>query len=186
MKMLVLVATLTLGLPFASASQLSPIRGERIRIRLVDGVVLTGTLANLSTERILLTVDPHGSTTDVPVERVKLLERSLGQHSRFGKYFGVTVGVSSLVTGLISAIAWSPCYPECGWFESNSRRDAFAQGAMGGALLGVPIGVLAGLNSRKERWARTALPDPGRSRVVLLPVLGVHVGFVASVRVGPF
>ena len=110
-RVMVFLMMLMFVLPSDGSSQAVPSSGDRIRIKQVDGTILTGTLANVSTETVQLAVDPLGGTIEVPVERIDLLETSLGQQRNFGKNFVVTVAVAAAVGGTIYALTWSPCVP---------------------------------------------------------------------------
>ena len=181
---IVFLITLMSVLPSYGSAQAVPSPGDRIRIKQVDGTILTGTLANVSTETVQLAVDPLGGTIEVPVERIDLLETSLGQQRNFGKNFGVTVAVAAAVGGTITALTWSPCSTACPFLGPESRGEAFGWGLAGGAIIGLPIGVLVGLLRRSERWNPAGWPGSGRRRLVLRPVLGSRIGFAASVSVG--
>ena len=119
--------------------------------------------------------------------RIEVFETSLGRQSNFGKYFGLTLAASSVVGVTIYALTWSPC-TETGWFacwfEPDSRGEAFGWGLAGGAIIGLPLGVIIGSVVREERWNRVALPAPTAPRLTIRPVIGGRVGFAGSVRVG--
>ncbi len=173
--------------PDGSAQDM-PSRGERIRVRQVDGTVLTGRLLTLSPEMIQLSVGSD-DVAEVPVARIEVLETSLGRQRNFGKYFGLTVAVASFVGGTIYALAWSPC-TETGWFaclfEPESRGEAFAWGLAGGAIIGLPLGLIIGSNVREERWSPVALPASVASRLTIRPVIGRGVGLVGACGIGGF
>ena len=170
-RVMVFFVTLMFVLPSDGLSQAVPSPGDRIRIRLLDGTVRTGTLANLSTETIQLDVDPF-LTIDVAVERVDVLDISLGQQVGFNsKKFWVTVAVLEAVYGTIYGL--------------NPFASGKSEVYIVGFFLGAPIAFWVAV-SETERWGPAALPGSGGSRLVLRPVLGSRIGFAASVRVGRF
>ena len=85
-KTIVFLMTLMFVLPFDGSAQAVPSPGDRIRIKQVDGTVLTGTIATFSAETIQLSVD--SSRVEVPVARIEVLETSLGQRHNYPKYIG--------------------------------------------------------------------------------------------------
>ena len=100
----VFLMTLMFALPSDSSAQavLSP--GDRIRIKQVDGTVLTGTLAALSPETIQLSVGSDDRMAEIPVARIAVLETSLGRHRRFAKYFILVP--QAVVPNIDRAILW--------------------------------------------------------------------------------
>ena len=76
---IVFLMTLMFVLPSDGSSQAVPSPGDRIRLRQLDGTVLTGTLATFSAETIHLSVD--SSRVEVPVAQIEALEISRGQRS---------------------------------------------------------------------------------------------------------
>ena len=186
-RTLVFLMTLVVVLPSDGSSQAVPSLGHRIRIKQVDGTVLTGRLAlPLSPETIQLWIGSD-DLAEIPLARIEVLETSLGRQRNFGKYFGLTVAVVSLVGGTIYALTWSPC-TETGWFacfvKPDSRGEAFGWGLAGGAIIGVPLGLIIGSVVREERWNRGALPALTAPRLTIRPVIGSRVGFAGLVRVG--
>ena len=185
-RTLVFLMTLVVVLALDGAAQAVPSLGDRIRIKQVDGTVLTGRLAaTLSPETIQIFVD--SSRVEVPVARIGVLETSLGRQRNFGKYFGLTAVAASVVGGTIYALTWSPC-TETGFlaclFVPESRGVAFAWGFAGGAIIGLPLGAIIGSVVREERWDPVSLPAPAASRLTIHPLIGSGVGFAGSLRVG--
>ncbi len=181
-RVIVILITLMFVLPSDGSSQDMPSRGDRIRIRQMDGTVLTGTLAALSPETIQLSVGSD-DVAEVPVARIEVLETSLGQRSNYPKYIGITVAVTSIVGAIIGA-SWEPCSGSGFCIGPDSRGGGIALGAAGGAIIGLPLGWIVGSMIREERWNPVALPAPAASGLTIRPVIGSGVGFAASVRVG--
>ena len=181
---IVLLMTLMFLLPSDGSAQAVPSPGDRIRIKQVDGTVLTGTLAALSPETIQLSVD--SSRVEVPVARIEVLETSLGQQRRFRKYIGLTVATTSILGAAYGAITFEPCESLCFLFPTtaDSRSFLIFAGFLGGAIIGVPVGVILGSVLTEERWIPVALPALAELGLSIRPVIGSGVGFAASVRVG--
>ena len=184
-KTIVFLMMLMFVLPFDGSAQAVPSPGDRIRIKQVDGTVLTGTLATFSAETIQLSVD--SSRVEVPVARIEVLETSLGRQRRFLKYFGLTVAATSVVGAIIGAIAYEdtgPCSFLC--IGPQTRGEYIGWGLGIGAIVGLPLGAIIGSDVREERWNRVALPAPAAPRLTIRPMIGSRVGFAGSIRVGGF
>ena len=185
-RTIVFLMTLMFVLPSDGPAQ-APSPGDRIRIRQVDGTLLTGTFSTRSAETIQLSVGAAGPMVEVPVEGIEILEISLGRQRRSGKYFGLTVAAASIVGATIGFIAYEsyePCSFLCFGPETRSQYTLFGLGI--GALVGLPLGALMGTVIREERWNPASLPAPAASRLTIRPVIGSGVGFGGSVRVGGF
>ena len=184
-KTIVFLMTLMFVLPFDGSAQAVPSPGDRIRIKQVDGTVLTGTLATFSAETIQLSVD--SSRVEVPVARIEVLETSLGQRHNYPKYIGLTLAATSIAGAIIGAIAYVDTGP-CSWLciGPQTRGESMAWGLAGGAIIGLPLGVIIGSEVREERWNRVALPAPTAPRLTIRPMIGSRVGFAGSIRVGGF
>ena len=179
---IVFLATLMFVLPSDRSAQAVPSPGDRIRIKQVDGTVLTGTLATWSEESIQLSVD--SSRVEVPVARIEVLETSLGRQPQFGKYIGLTVAATSIVGATIGGIAWEPCTGSGICLGTHGEWILMGFGI--GAVVGLPLGAIIGSLATEERWNPLALPAPAASRLTLRPVIGSGVGFTGSIRVGGF
>jgi hypothetical protein len=118
------------------------------------GQTIVGELEATSNETISV-ADPHGpGSWRIPAESVQRVEVSLGQERRMGRsVFQWTVGLAAGL-GIIGALAWEPCdqtgFMAC-FMVPESRSEGFAWGAAGGFILGLPIGLLAGLK-KHEIW----------------------------------
>ena len=185
-RVMVFLMTLMFVLPPDGSAQTVPSPGDRIRIKQVDGTVLTGTLATLSAETIQLSVGSAERMAEIPVAGIEVLETSLGQRTNYPKYIGRTVFVTSIMGAAIAGLTWEPCTWLCiSPFETATRRGAVAVGLVAGALSGLPLGALLGLASGgEERWNPVALPASAESGLSIRPLIGSRVGFAASVRVG--
>ena len=168
-------------LPSDGSAQAVPSPGDRIRIKQVDGTILTGTLATVSAEAIQLSVD--SSRVDVPVARIEALEISLGQRGNYPKYIGLTVAATSIVGATIGFIYYDP---SCSGAICFTRGQTTGTGFAWGVLFGFPLGALIDYVKREERWNPVSLPVPAASRLTIRPVIGSGVGFAGSVRVVGF
>jgi len=183
---MVLLMTLVVVLPSDGSAQAVPSPGDRIRIKQVDGTVLTGTITTLSPETIQLSVGPDDRTAEIPVARIEVLETSLGQRRNYPKYIGITVAVTSIVGATIGGF-WEPCGGTGFCIGPETRSEGILLGFGIGALVGLPLGVIIGsLAVTEERWNPASLPAPAESRLTIHPLIGSGVGFAGSVRVGGF
>ena len=181
-RTIVFLMTLMFVLPSDGSAQVVPSLGHRIRIKQVDGTVLTGRLATLSPETIQIFVD--SSRVEVPVARIEVLEASLGRQRNYPKYIGLTVAATSFVGAIIGAIVYEDSEP-CS-FLCLTQGEYIGIGFAGGVLVGLPLGVLIGYVVTEERWNPFSLPAPAQSRLTIHPLLGSGVGFAGSIRVGGF
>ncbi len=180
-RAVVFLMTLMFVLPSDGSAQAVPSPGDRIRVKQVDGTVLTGTLVTLSAETIQLSAYP--GRVEVPVARIEVLETSLGRQRRFGKYFGLTVAATSIVGATIGFIAYVDSEPHP-FVGPDTLGEYIGLGFVGGAIIGLPLGALIGYVVREERWNPASLPAPAASRLTIRPVIGSGVGFAASLPVG--
>ena len=179
---IVLLMTLMFLLPSDGSAQSVPSPGERIRIKQVDGTVLTGRLTRLSPETIQLFVRSDYGTREVSVENIEVLETSLGRSSS-SKNVAITMVVGAVVGAAIGDLAWEPCTSFCvSLFQTETRSDAVYAGLGFGFLVGFPVGFLI----RSERWNPVSLPAPVASDLSIRPVIGSRLGLAGSLRVGGF
>ena len=184
-SVMVFLMTLMFVLPSDGSAQAVPSPGDRIRIKQVDGTVLTGTLATWSEESIQLSVgsdDRMVRMAEIPVARIEALEISLGQRSNNPKYIGITVATTSIVGATIGGIAWEPCTGS--GICLGTQGEWILMGFGIGALVGLPLGAIIGSMATEEQWNPVAIPAPAASRLSIRPVIGSGVGFAGSVRVG--
>ena len=166
----VFLITLMFVLPFDGSSQAVPSPGDRIRIRQVDGTVLTGTLARLSAEAIQLSVDSSRAEGPFAIPRSRIASQQ-GTRNK-----STPVGIVGLLAG--GVIAWATL----GDKESRSCDGGFGvdvgcevaadieavENAAGDAvrvLLGMAVGgvvgALVGSALRTENWAIVPLIEVG-------------------------
>ena len=184
-SVMVFLMTLMFVLPSDGSAQAVPSPGDRIRIKQVDGTVLTGTLATWSEESIQLSVgsdDRMVRMAEIPVARIEALEISLGQRSNNPKYIGITVATTSIVGATIGGIAWEPCTGS-GDLSRHARRVDL------NGLRHWSVGWIATGSHHRLYGNRGAVeprrnPAPAASRLSIRPVIGSGVGFAGSVRVG--
>ncbi len=93
---------------------------------------------------------------DIDRTRIRTVERSLGSQGSFAKNFLGSIGVGALLVGTSAAATHEPSCSDC-WGPSD-RKGAFAIGAIGGAILAIPVGVILGVASQSDRWETMILP----------------------------
>ena len=157
--------------------------GDRLRVEMVDGEALDGVVSSLSARSIFVRDAGTGPELEIPYTEIRSLERSLGKQRRFGKNLGVTMVISAGTLGVGSAIAWSPCTGLC-LVGPNSRGEAFAWGAVGGTLVGLPLGVVVGLARKSEQWEPLSIPGTEGAAIRLVPVIGAGLGVAGSISFG--
>jgi hypothetical protein len=146
--------------------------GDRLRVEHTDGLVVTGTLVRMTPGALQLKDDR--AVLVVPQSQIRALERSLGGGGSFARNFAFAVGAGALLGGAYAALSFDrPAGEDC-MFCPYSRDGAFDVGALVGAIVAVPIGVIAGIGSRTERW-RT---------IALAPTVGLGAWPVADARGG--
>ena len=136
-----------------------------------------GTLAAVTADSIVLSVDDRGTELGVPLPSVTLLEVSRGQKSAAGKGAGigflVGAGLGAGVGGVFgAALGEGVCSGGC--------PAAFAGiGALGGGAVGTLIGLGIGAASKSERWEEVPLDQ---LRVSFVPQRDGRFGLGLSVR----
>ena len=184
-RVMVFLMTLITGFPPHGSAQAAPSPGDRIRVTQVGGTVLTGTLARFSRETIQLSVDSPGPVVGMPASTIEALELSLGRERSFGKYYGMTVAVSSLVGGIVgltrasSSSSFSSSSRGAGYYRTRSA----AGGLLVGYLVGIPLGAFIGSRVTAERWSPVATSGSPQSGPTILEVTGSDVGLRAGQRV---
>jgi len=145
------------------------VEGDRVRIGFINGGGVTGTFAESTPTALVLY--RGGIPIAVPRAQIGEMERSLGKRGDFGRNLLVSVGASALIVGGMAALVTDPSEP-CDMF--CGRQSAFVLGAIGGGVIGVPIGLIAGIASYQERWERLPLSTPnGFSLLLGYGALGV-------------
>ena len=187
-RTIVFLTMLMSVLPSDGSAQAVPSPGDRIRIRQVDGTVLSGTLTTLSPETIQLSVGSDDRMAEVPVAQIEVLETSLGQRRNYPKYIGITVAATSFVGAVIAVIAGEPCSAASGFCVGpETAGELILLGLAGGAIIGLPLGAVVGSVKRQERWNPVPLPPRAESGLITIrPVIGSGVGFAGSIRIGGF
>ena len=174
-------------LPAHGWAQSLPTEGDWVRISQTNGTVVTGTVSYASAEEVRLQSGSAGQELLILRGEIGKMERSLGRHRSFGKNFAITLVSSSVGMGALLAIAWSPCtetgFLAC-YLHPTSRGEALTWGLAGGAILGVPAGLIVGLAVKREKWAPVSLSGPGDVTLSILPVLGTGIGVSGSISFG--
>lgn len=156
MKSLWLGAALLL-VPLSAGAQKLPEPGARVRVLIEKRTLAVGTLQSVAADSIII-VDAAGTERTLSRAQVRL-ERSLGKQGNFAKHFAITAGSIAVAGGLLSSLTWSEC-GNC-FIAPQSRSEAFLWGLAAGGIIGVPLGVIAGLAIKVERWEPVRLPGAG-------------------------
>jgi hypothetical protein len=109
----------------------------------VDGKKFAGTLVRLTPDVLHL---EQGAAMPLVVERYQLsrVERSLGSQPNFGRFFLLGVLVSTGVGAIYGLVVEAPFGP--------------VGTGLAGALIGIPVGLVAGAVVRTEGWEPFTLP----------------------------
>ena len=175
-------------LPVSVAGQVPLTPGDTVRVHSKARAPATGIFQSASPDGLRLLTLHTGYEMVYRADEVDKLERSVGRHRNFGRNFGLSVGIAALVGGGLGALTWAPCtdtgFMAC-FMHPSSRGEAFAWGATAGAVIGVPIGLLAGL-TKSQRW--TTVPVPGIEGddrgFKVRPIVGRQVGLQLSLPLG--
>ena len=181
------VAALAFWLPLAVSGQRAPSLGDRVRLRSPDGANPVGVVTSVTPDSVEVRQLRGRTEVWYATADWDQLERSLGRERSFGKNFGITLGVSTGAIALISAIAWSPCtdtgFVACDFYPL-SRMRAFGYGMVGGALIGLPLGVIVGLAANSEKWEPISVPGRKSVAIEIVPIVGRRVGLAGSISFG--
>jgi hypothetical protein len=184
----VVLAAALAALPARASAQEPhlPTHGERVRIAQRDGPTVTGTVDQVTSDHISLLPDGNRQGYVIPQGGVARVERSAGRERRFAKYFALGVASTSVAGGILAATTWSPCrstgFMSC-MFTPGSRSEALAWGLIAGGAVGVPVGLVAGMSVREERWVPVTLPGAGELSLSVIPDRQ-RPGFAVSIPTG--
>jgi hypothetical protein len=161
------------GLEAQVATGVQP--GDRIRVTLAEGMpfrdpgmgavegaggaedrVLVGTLASTHDDLLVLTRAGDSGTWDIPFSSLEKLELNTGQNRTFGRTIPISMGVLGAAGGILLAATVDPCSDCFLQIGPSSRPEAFVLGAAIGAIVGIPIGGLWGLQ-KKDVWEEVAV-----------------------------
>jgi hypothetical protein len=157
--------------------------GQRVRVRTVEGVRLTGTFVELTS--VDLGMRMQNGLLRVPLEQIGTFERVNGEQRRFGRNFLITTAVGAVAMGLLLGAA-EGCTSGCDGPHISSDASfgaKFAGGLVLGTIISAPVGVIIGLTARSDRWEPATLGVPGASRTPL-PFGPSRVALAASIRLG--
>jgi hypothetical protein len=175
------LALFALAAPGYSSAQTVKV-GERVRIQATDMERHTGTLVAITPGELLLNED--GEEVAVSRDGLRTIERSLGERRHLGRNFLITTLAGGLALGTIAA-ASTPCQSVCDGPGSGGRGAQFAFGAVVGAVIAAPIGLIVGATVYSDEWEPAALPTPPDASLTLTPLGDGRVALGASIRLGP-
>ncbi len=171
--------TVVLTLPLQVTAQIFE-PGERVRVRSADGGFTQGVVSSVSQTFIIIRPEAGGPDLELSISEASRIERSV-QVRRFGRNFGLTMGASAAAGGLLAALSWSGC---SGFCIVDSRADAFAAGVAGGALIGLPLGLIVGLSATGQGWEPLSAPATSGTGISFSPVAGAWLGVSGAFAVG--
>lgn len=167
--------------PAAARAQPAEV-GERVRVRTTDGARLVATLVEITPSDLGLRRED--GDVRISLDRIFMLERSLGERRRFARNFLITTGVAALALGTWAAVADDEsCNDEP--FGCLSAGESFVVGSILGGIVGAPIGLIVGLSVRSERWELATPNLPAGASSTLTPVGAHRVTLGVFVPVGP-
>jgi hypothetical protein len=169
----------SLPAPCVAQSRLQP--ADRVRVLTVTGTSLTGILAEIAGDSLRVTVNRESWW----LRRGDLayLERSSERYRQFARNFALTTASGAGVGAMLGAITWKECVSNSLFgcmFVPESRSDAFFAGALAGAFVSLPVGVIVGLALQYDRWEPTRLAEARRSGLSVRPMFGGGPGLTAS------
>jgi hypothetical protein len=181
-----LLIVLALATPTPGWAQVAADSGQRVRVHYGARKQAIGILESLAGERLMIRDTARHRDVVIPRSDITLIERSLGHHRNFWESFLVTFVASTFTVGALMALTYSPCegdFAGC-LFAPESTDQAFVFGLAGGAVLGLPLGLLVGAARKTERWAPLTLPSASGGRFSVTPLLGSRVGLMGTFRFG--
>lgn len=175
-----LLATLLVLSP-ATAQSADDLRlGQRVRVTQGLRIRTTGVVQSYEAGTLAL-VDDEGMLRRFAMDEVSRIELHKGTGRRFGRNLLVTMAVSAGAFGILSAATYEPCQGWC--IGPTGAGEAFMWGALGGGILGIPVGVVVGLVSSHDRWVRLERPGEGAPTLTVVPSGEGRLGVVGSVPV---
>lgn len=173
-------AFLLLAMPVAAPAQEArePQPGVRVRVTHVRGQQI-GTLRSVDGDSVRFTTIA-GVDLALPAGEVALLEQSTGVHRQFWKHLAMVSGGLIAAGGVLGFATYEPCestgFMSC-FMAPGSRGEAMLLGGALGGIVGVPLGLLAGVAIQTERWAPVTAVGHALSGVSIrmTPLHGVGV-----------
>ena len=149
-RTIVFLMMLTSVLPSDGSAQAVPSPGDRIRIKQVDGTVLTGTLATWSPETIQLSADSGRVDGTIAISRSQIATLESQQGTRSKRNLVGAVGV--LVGGAIAVDTRDTNDCELGARGILSCMGRVVGRVALGMAAGAGVGALVGSAIRTENW----------------------------------
>lgn len=172
------------GVRVASRLERAVMVGSRVRVSgSGGGSVVDGIVTAVRGDTLELTTVRGQVPLVLPLDHVERLELGVGRKGHGGTGAAVGLVAGGALGWALASSAYRPCEPS-GWFSCflspESRGQAGAYGAVGGAASGAVVGLLIGAVLTTERWERVPL-DAVRLDLAPLPAgrlgLGVSISF---------
>jgi len=153
LALLSLTVAPALGWDMSLQAQVVPDEGSPIRVFPAEGGRWEGRYVDRSHTH-LLAEGPQGPS-QWAFEDIREIQVGVGPHRPVVPTMFATSGILAAGFGLLGALAEPECESWC--IGPQTRGEGFIWGAIGGAILGLPVGFVIGLIPR-ERWMEGALP----------------------------
>jgi hypothetical protein len=147
-----MVPAMLIAVSTTSAAQSASDSGQRVRITRTTGMKAIGVLRQVSDQSLTIRRTPWSLDEVIERSDVQRVERSLGTRRDFGGGFRLGF-LASVGVGLLAGLNWQTCGDGC---IPDSRSQALAVAAIGGVVIGVPVGIVVGALRHVERWTTIA------------------------------
>jgi len=161
-----------------------PAVGERVRVTRSTGSVTIGRFQSATADSMRLRSEDTKREYVIGRRLITNVETSAGRSRRFMRNFGLGLGATAALGGLIGAAKYTECESTvlfgCLW-APKSRMESAGLGLAGGAVLGLPIGIMTGLIAKHDQW-KPLMQAPGDALLLISPVPGGRLTLGATIR----
>ena len=159
-RFIILLSVMVLAVMYHPAPIFGQSVGERLRVKIISGITITGIVRSTSENSFDLVLS-GGGLRSVPFGDILVLERSSGvkNHMKTGFLIGAGTGT---VLGVVSGLAWGSVG------GSYGVTVALTGTIFWGGGLGL-LGGLVGYFMEKEVWESIPIPSAVSSRLKVIP-----------------
>jgi hypothetical protein len=160
--------------------------GDRVRVSTTRSPTPFEGILTARSDGWLTVEAADGSELQTPVADIEIAERHSRQHN-FWKYFGRTELAGTIGLSVLAGLTWQPC---SSWLciGPQNRAEAFLFGALGGAVLSLPVAVVVGALVKEDQWTAVRPSGPAGSLAERMTVdvrpTGSGVSLAASIALG--